>query len=1275
MKLPEVSLLKSLTQGPLEKARASAAEGKLDKAIATLEAGLAKQPDHEQMLLELSRCLLASSRETDAGECLKRILRRSPRRIDTVLEFIEEMKMKYSSVGSYYDAVVEHFIRTEDFSKAVDTMERISAEELRVYHGRHLAKWEAVKKNAPQAKLTKTSLHSAYFVALALERLGDSVKAAEAYRRILEKNPEEADRVCSRLESILARDYQNLPLRFVLVDLLLKSGKLSESLKHLEHSLEADAAGAAGNVAARADLIARKLPGRPEVLWLLARARRAEGKFAEMLQALDGLQKLGSHRSESIALLEELTPKMDDFPPLRLALADAYLVSGKPVLAVEAVLLASEKIGDDATAAALEKVASAQPQHARTYLLLGDLDFKAGRGAQGVARYEKVLQLSPEDGPILVPKLLSLLDSGSCAVPVSQALARIYLREGERTKAALLLRYRLVKDPGAAAEVMAQAKEALAAEPAHVGCGLALAEAHLAAGSHLEALPVLEAILSSARAPSAEALRCLSRIVRSSPEGAAGSLPLLRKVASLEGIPTAAARFALGEAALLAGALSEAVSAFRDLASAAPERLDDVRQIFETLLAGHPEMVEVRYVLAGLCLDQKNYRAAVYELKKIQTLNPDLLAPILAKYREAIKSAPTDLELRLGLSSALLLSGQLEEVQSLATETLRLRDDASTACLQLDLGDVALQKGDATAAVKRYYNASRRDPGLGVEAATRLGRLLDLQPNFPLASLALGKILPAIGRVEEGVARLLEAFRNDNRISEGVLTELDRIRSEFPVSTNAAEARIEILCGLGKDVQAVETIQNLLEGRPASSRALLPRLQGILERSPRLAAAHLAMGRAQGILGEIALASDACRSACRIDRTVAPQVIQLCSELGAAHPKAIGPYLVMAEIYLADGEIAASAEKLSQAAARGEGPLDEVLALLETILAKDSGTARVAFLAAEILAKAGRTTAAARAYRKALGRDTGLIEPALKGMNSLVEKEPRLGEARLIRAQALILQQDTEAALEDLEVAARSAPALLSEIIGEAQKLHERKPGGYRLVSLLSEMLLATQRHREAADFLAASLQRSFEPGERLVLLVRLWRACLARGESVAAREALREAEALATDKDHLMARVHECILAQMRREVATLQEASASAEPGSADRVRLAETLLELGEAGEAAALIDAHADELDEPSLRRIHAGAAAQQSDYFRATELLKALGPSRTLAYAALRSGDAQLACRTLEEMAGSAPDPEIQDALRRAYTRLVTVELEPGSAKLVGETILRFGRNS
>jgi tetratricopeptide (TPR) repeat protein len=1258
----------------LERAKALTSEGKLDKAIAALEGALEKQPDSEALLFEMSRCLLAASREADAGECLKKILRRYPRRIDAVLEFIEEVKMRYSAVGTYYDAVAEHYIRVDDYPKALDALERISPEELRVYHGRHLAKWDAVHKNAPQTKLTKTSLHSAYFVALALERMGDGTKAAQAYRKILEKNAEEADRIAHRLESILARDYQNLPLRLTLVDLLLKAGKFPESLKHLEHSLEADAAGSAAQVALRLELIAKKLPNNPEVLWLLARARRAESKFPEMLLALDSLSALGSHRNEIITTLEELTPRMDDFPALRLALADTYVAAGKPVLAVEAILLAAEKVGDEVAYKALEKVARAHPNHSRTYMLMGDLDFKANRGAAGVERYEKAVTLSPEDGPILVPKLVSMLATGASVSAISEALAKIFLREGDRDKAALFLRYWLLKEPESAPEVETLATQALVPEPTHPTLCLALGEALIGSGRSVEAVGILERVLSAGSTSAPEALRLLSRASRTSEEAARHAIPLYRSAAS-GGLFPAASQFGLGEAALLSGSLAEAVRAFKEVAAAAPERMREVREIFETLLAKHPEMIEVRYVLTGLSLDQRDFKAASSELKKIRTLNPDLLAPILTKYREALKAAPADIQVRLGLSSALLLSGQLDEVQTLAADTLRLKDDPTTAPLQLDLGDVALEKADTTGAVKRYFNAYRKNPRLATDAVARLERLLNLHPNLPLASLALGKVLPEAGRVEDAVARLLEAFRNDNRISEGVLTELDRIRANFPVSPQAAHARVEILCALGKDAAATEAIEVLLESNPGNARSLLPRLEAILARSPKLAPALLALARAQRALNETALAAEACRNAYRADPASAPQVIKLCSEMIDSEPKAAGPYLTLAEIYLADGEVPAAAEKLAQAASRTEGSHDEELALLEAIIAKDSGTARVAFLAGEVLGRAGRHGAAAHAYRKALDREAGLLEPILKGLNTLVEKEPKLGEARLVRAQAFSLRQEFDAAIEDLEATVRSEPSLISEVIAEAQRIHQRRPGGYRLVSLLSDGLLASERLQEAAELLEGALKRSLEPGERLVFLVRLWRARLGRGEAAAAREALREAESLASDRNHLMTRVHECILSHLRHEVSALKERALGDGARPSDLKRLSEALLDLGEAGEAVRLTAAGSGVLQASDLLRIHSDAAAQESDYFRAAEVLKPLGADRKLAFAAERSGNYLLACQTLEQLSAKDPSPEIRAALQRVYHRLVLQELEPGKATLVGETILRFGQTT
>jgi tetratricopeptide (TPR) repeat protein len=1276
MKLPDVSILKTLTQGPearaLDKARTSLNEGRADKAIEALEAGLARNSDSEPLLFELSRCFLAAGRETDAGECLKKILRLRPKHIDAVQEFIEELRLKGREVGTFYDAVAEHYVRQEDFPRALDALDRISPEALRVYHGRHLAKWEAVRKNAPTAKLTKTSLHSAYYVALSLERVGDYGKASQAYRNLIEKNPEETGKICARFEAILARDYHNLPLRFGLVDLLLEAGKTEEALAQVDHAMEADAPGAAPLAAARMDAALKESPDSPGLLWLLVRARCQEAKFAEMLAALSRLSAHASHGPQIIHLLEELTPKMEDHPELRLALSDAYVRAGKPVLAVEAILLAAEKIGDAKSAAALEKVAAAFPDHARTFLLLGELDFKAGRSEDGVARYERVLALSPDDGPILVPKLLAMLEHNIASAPISAALAKIFLQQKELGRVALLLRNRIRRDPQAAAEARAAVQEALLADPSHPGLRIALAEAFVAAGEPVEAVSVLGGLLVDDPGRAVEVLHLLSEASRSSREAARAALPVFRDVAS-RGVVPAAARFGQGEAAMNAGEIGEAVHAFQEVAALAPERMVEIQEIFETLLARHPETTEVRYILAGLHLQQRNYRGATAELRKIQSLNADLLAPVLARYRAALKTSPDDLEVRIGLSTALLLSKQFEQVQALGTETLRLRDDEQTAPIQVHLGDALLERGDATAAVKRYYNAFRKNTSLASEAAAKLERVLDLHPNLSLGSLALGKILPEIGRVAEGVGRLLEAFRNDPRISEGVLSELDRIRSSHPISPEAAVARVEILFGLGNDKATTEAIATVLESYPDSARSMIPRLETILARSSRLPSGHLAMARAQRTLKDIGRAAEACRGAYRVDKTSAPQVIRYCSEMISEDPKAALPYLTMAEVYLADGEIAGAAEKLFQAASRTEGPRDEVLRILEEITSKDTGTARVAFLSAEILSRFDRLPAAVRAYRKALERDPGLLDSVLKGFTLVVEKDPRLGEARLARAQGLALRQEFNAAVEDLETAVRSVPSLAPEALNEARRIEPRCPGNYRLTALVADLLLSAGRHQEAAEALQRELERSWEPNERLSLLVRLWRARLARGETAAAKKTLAEAESLAPDRNRLLSRVHDTVLSHFQTEVGALRERLGKGETGGAEMRRLALGLLTLGETREALDLTGAAAGIVEATDLVRIHSEAALQESDYFRAAEILKPFGPDRRLAFAAERCGDYVLACRTLERIAEADPSPEIRSALKRAYRLLVLHDLEPERQKLLGETVLRFGK--
>jgi hypothetical protein len=221
-------------------------------------------------------------------------------------------------------------------------------------------------------------------------------------------------------------------------------------------------------------------------------------------------------------------------------------------------------------------------------------------------------------------------------------------------------------------------------------------------------------------------------------------------------------------------------------------------------------------------------------------------------------------------------------------------------------------------------------------------------------------------------------------------------------------------------------------------------------------------------------------------------------------------------------------------------------------------------------------------------------------------------------------------------------------------------------------MLLAAEKLHETVEFLDEALKRTWEPGERLILLVRLWRARLGLGETTEARQALREAEGIATDRNQLLARVHECILSHLRQEVGGLKVKTSTETPRPSDLKRLAEVLLDLGETAQAVSLTASDSSALATRDLLKIHSEVAAQEADYFRATEILKPLGPDRHLAFAAERSGDYLLACRTLEHIATAAPSPEVRSSMQRVYRQLVLQELDPGKHKLLGETVLRFG---
>src|SRR5258705_5204521 len=151
---------------------------------------------------------------------------------------IEELRAKHANVSPLFDAIAEHFIRQDDFKSPLDPLERLRPEEIRAFLPRHKGKWDGLRKSAPDAKMAKTSLHSAYYLALCYEALREYDPAATIFRLVARNNPEEMKKVLTRLEALVARDYQNAALRAAVGDLLLRAGREDDAVKQFALVLE-----------------------------------------------------------------------------------------------------------------------------------------------------------------------------------------------------------------------------------------------------------------------------------------------------------------------------------------------------------------------------------------------------------------------------------------------------------------------------------------------------------------------------------------------------------------------------------------------------------------------------------------------------------------------------------------------------------------------------------------------------------------------------------------------------------------------------------------------------------------------------------------------------------------------------------------------------------------------------------------------------------------------------------------------------------------------------
>ncbi len=1271
-------IVKDLTQSAEARAVSRAlkcfSKGQIDKAIEILSEARQASPENADILFDLCRYLVYANRGSEAAEALRSVLRRHPRSYQRATEMIEELRARHTNVSLLFDAVAEHFIRHDDFKSALEALERMRPEEIRGLLPRHKGKWDSLRKSAPDAKMAKTSLQSATYLALCHEALREYDPAAQIYRLMAKSNPEELPKVLSRLEALLARDYQNAALRAAVGDLHLRAGREEDAVQQFTLVLESDPRGGKA-VAERVEEYLKEKGEKPALRWVLVLAHLAAGREAAAIEAMRPLVEVGALLDQVVPTLEGLAAAdRDKGGQARLLLASALARRGQPQAAVESLLAIAEEKGLPAIRGPLEMIAAAEPASAKVHLLLADVHVAEGRAGAAVECLRKARALAPQEESLLILRLTKILDGDPTSPEAHLLLADLLIKGGERDRAIVILRHLVREAAASSGEALARFAAVLKDDPQSPRARIGAAEACLELKHFPEALQHLQEVAGARPDLAAEFLRVLSLLAEADPDLSAQVADLLRGLETRTLLPQAV-RFALGEALFFARQLAPAGAIFRDLLQAAPERAEEIRSALLRFDRDSPEAAEARVLLATLCLDRRDYKGALAELTRGGLAAGPLLDRVIAKYEEILVQVPDDPEARAGFIEALLQGRRYDRVLSAGAETLKLKDDESTARVSVAMGDALREKGDIEAAVKRYFAAYGRNRSLGSAVTERLRGLIEAEGTQPLAALALGKVLGSEGRCVEAVESLGAARAADPKLTDAVLGELQRLKDAFPAEPEPALAMLVILGEAGDHKRSVQVISTLLDTRPDLASVLAGHLDRILKAEPQLAFATFEMGRALQHLKLLPRCASVFLQAFRLDASLSPMILKRLQEMIATDPTCPDPYLAACAIHATRGKFQAAAEKIEQALDKMPGEAERLLPRLEEIQKQNKGSAPITLLLADACLRAGKHDRALVAYGEAARRDPGLADRALSGIETVVKAAPKTGEAYLWRARIRAQRMLVDRALVDLDEAARLKPELWPQIIEEAEALRARAPESHACAILLADHYAASGKESEAARVLTDQLTTGGGKGERLALLVRLWRLAAARGDDETARQHLAEAYRLAPDRNQFLMRVHETHLQGMRALAVRLRDQVERGSRRGADVQTMLRLLVDLGELRDASGLLERHAAQVDPQETQRLRAEIALRNGDYPRAAEHLARLGASRTLAFAAARSGDYALAARTLETLSKEGAEPGLDTSLRRVYRDLVAADLMGGRRRLLGETTLTFSEGA
>ena len=1246
----------------IEKSKKFLEKGKRDKALQVLEDALRKDPRNYQFLLVLGELHCAFEEAPAAQREWRKAFKAHPDKAQEILDALTHPPGKVNE-QDFGELRLEILVYLRELEAASEWIYRLEADFLTPFLDRTVNRIAELKRLSRSDRDRALFNELTYIAALILECRGEREESFRQYAAILECRMEERDHVLPRLES-LAREMKGDADPFLYLGAFFRDRDPEKSTLYYSNALDADPRAASVVIDDIGDP-----PGGILDDWILGRAYLIQGAWSEAAKHFQEIQ-VPSLVSRIVVLLKEVDGSRLGTEPVLLLLGDLLVATASHSEAAKTYAALTDRVDAAVLRSRFNRIFKLDPDNPEAAEAFVQVCLDESDLAGSIFRMRQILASDPTQSAGLFQRVFPLIQERFEDSELCLFLAELSLDDREVAHPVVLIRRFIQLSPESADRTMPLLSKLVSAFPAHPLVRIALGEMHVATGEDRDAVNTFQIALALAPDTYWDVIHPLSMIAQRSP-GLRGEIEVILSELEGRGISDPALDFVWAEAALASGDYEIGVERLLRALSQAPEQRSVVESCLNHWVKSHPHETALVLGLAQLHVESGREDAAAECLNQSLRDNPAEGEQVAAAYRKMLEGRPGSLALYEGMLKAYLRGGFYDLVLEEGKRLERQFQAPEIAAIHEIMGDARREMGRFTGAVTLYYQAFKEDAGRGESIGGKLENIRRLHPALPNVALALGVILPAVGRVGDGVEALMTLARELPDHRDAVLKCLTHMVRKHPVSQEPILGMAALHTMLGADQKALKFVWKALQRRGRNMEAILHLLDEIAAKNPELAPVQLEIGKAYLSAGLPGKSAEHFAQSVIRDPSLSEQAVKYCHDIIAAHPDEIKAYESISKILVGLGRREAAVAFL-ESSGESHPPIRGLLLPQMVKIAREGEESPhvLKALAGSYLA-AGKPAEAVSAMSRAVTLSPSLAGAGTAFLSELLTGYPENGDALLERGRCRMHSLALTEAFDDIRAAVELSPEKADQGISLLEQVNQMGLAEPGLHLFLGKLYSRKGDHDAAIAILEAGREKASQDAEKLSLLLSLSQAYEKQGNMSRARSCLEESKGCVRDPADYYRKVHAFTLKALLFETRSLEQRAAAGETLTVSEIlKLIEYLVLQDCESKAEALVQSQLECRTAEESRAIWSCFYEATGSYRLAAQL--ADGPDLyRRSYLLAQAGESLQATVLLESLLHEKPDPNLQHYLNQSCLSLMEVSLLQEQLPLMGETRLRI----